>query len=82
MMLSLFSDKWEALSRIHGNAALEKSLFSPELIGDAFGRLLQQEDDPKYRICFFIDGLDEYTGDNVDYWALAKASVVGEKSDA
>lgn len=81
LMPSLFPDQWAAFSTILGGPEAEKSVFCPELIEDAFSRLLQQEDDMKYRMCFLIDGLDEHTGDNIDYWALAKSlRSWGEKS--
>jgi hypothetical protein len=39
----------------------------------AFQNLTKTECFQNYRFCFFIDGLDEYKGDSVDYFAFAKS---------
>jgi len=45
------------------------------------GKLLRQEDDLKYGICFF-NGLDEYKGENVDYRTFVKKNRrLGEEND-
>jgi hypothetical protein len=39
----------------------------------AFQNLKKTKCFQNYRFCFFIDGLDEYKGDSVDYFAFAKS---------
>ncbi|KAL2858800.1 hypothetical protein BJX68DRAFT_262337 [Aspergillus pseudodeflectus] len=46
--------------------------FRQQEVEAAFLRLINLPDTSDYRICLFIDGLDEYQGDSVDYWTLAK----------
>ncbi|KAI0134220.1 hypothetical protein BJ170DRAFT_190690 [Xylariales sp. AK1849] len=72
LILALFPEEWKALSTIPKGSAIDETLFGPQGINDAFARLLTLDISQKYRMCFFIDGLDEYTGDNVDYGALAR----------
>ncbi|KAL1984132.1 hypothetical protein VTN96DRAFT_9437 [Rasamsonia emersonii] len=38
----------------------------------AFNRLIGKQTFPKHRFCFFIDGLDEYEGESVEHWELAR----------
>ncbi|KAI1274683.1 hypothetical protein F5Y07DRAFT_372524 [Xylaria sp. FL0933] len=45
----------------------------PNAIEDAFQSLLEKATNGEYRICLFIDGLDEYeAADRENYWELAK----------
>lgn len=44
----------------------------PEL-QDAVSRLLKTSKFSRYRFCFFIDGLDEFKGDSVDHFQLARS---------
>ena len=41
----------------------------------AFNRLALKANHHKYPLCLFIDGLDEYEGDSVNHWELAKSLV-------
>ncbi|KAJ5693377.1 hypothetical protein N7462_002800 [Penicillium macrosclerotiorum] len=38
----------------------------------AFDRLIQEASSSERYFCFFIDGLDEFEGDEVDHWCLAR----------
>jgi hypothetical protein len=42
-----------------------QQFFSPSDIKKAFTGLMTRSPQPGYRFCLFIDGLDEYGGDNV-----------------
>ncbi|KAJ0418873.1 hypothetical protein BJY00DRAFT_314553 [Aspergillus carlsbadensis] len=46
--------------------------FRKQEVEAAFLRLINLPDTSDYRVCLFIDGLDEYQGDSVDYWTLAR----------
>jgi hypothetical protein len=46
--------------------------FCQQEVEAAFLRLINLPSTSNYRVCLFIDGLDEYQGDSVDYWTLAK----------
>lgn len=65
----IFPDEWDALSL--GTSTLESSSFRMSNIKAAFAKLIGKKTFPKHRLCFFIDGLDEYEGDSVDHWKLA-----------
>lgn len=41
-------------------------------VRDAFNRLIQEASSSKSYFCFFIDGLDEFEGDEVDHWRFSK----------
>jgi energy-coupling factor transporter ATP-binding protein EcfA2 len=51
----------------------ENTLFRISDLKVAFQNLTKTECFQNYRFCFFIDGLDEYKGDSVDYFAFAKS---------
>lgn len=58
------------LYRKAAGGALHESDLDPDDLEAAFGNLIGHEKVlGKHRVCFFIDGLDEFDG---DYWALAK----------
>lgn len=65
----LFPDYWESL--VSGDLPLVNDFSDPEQIQMAFERLRSMRGDSEYRMCFFIDGLDEFTGGNIDYKTLA-----------
>ncbi|KAE9374954.1 hypothetical protein N431DRAFT_557141 [Stipitochalara longipes BDJ] len=72
LMPTLFPAYWELFNSVSSDQLPESSISDPERIREAFEILCGVENDLEYRMCFFIDGLDEYTGENIDYWALAK----------
>ncbi|KXG49909.1 uncharacterized protein PGRI_058770 [Penicillium griseofulvum] len=41
-------------------------------VRDAFTRLIKEESSSECYFCFFIDGLDEFEGDEVDHWRLSR----------
>lgn len=66
----VFPRQWEQLeSEVPG---FESALFRLPEIKTAFNILINRKKFPNHRICFFIDGLDEYEGDSVEHWKLAE----------
>lgn len=67
----LFPDQWGSLS----SGQVLGEIMDTDAIKMAFERLRTMETQPNYRMCFFIDGLDEYsiTADDPDYWSLSKS---------
>ncbi|OOQ91415.1 hypothetical protein PEBR_00570 [Penicillium brasilianum] len=41
-------------------------------VRDAFNRLIQEASSSESYYCFFIDGLDEFEGDEVDHWRFSR----------
>lgn len=41
-------------------------------VKEAFNRLIQEANSSEGYFCFFIDGLDEFEGDEVDHWRLSQ----------
>jgi hypothetical protein len=41
-------------------------------IRDAFTSLIKEASSSESNFCFFIDGLDEFEGDEVDHWRLSR----------
>lgn len=41
-------------------------------VRDAFNRLIQEASSYESYFCFFIDGLDEFKGDEVDHWRFSR----------
>jgi hypothetical protein len=54
------------------NLPLNQTSWSLSRLKEAFGRLIAQTSD-RLRLCFFIDGLDEYEGDHEDIISLFKS---------
>ncbi|KAK2750104.1 hypothetical protein FQN57_004597 [Myotisia sp. PD_48] len=51
---------------------IDNDLFLPKDVQEAFKRLVQNSQVLAYRFCFFIDGLDEYDGDDEDHRELCR----------
>lgn len=66
----IFPDLWKDLSS--GFAPPQQTPFRLEEIKFAFNRLIQESHKSKITLCFFIDGLDEFEGDDTDYWHIAR----------
>jgi hypothetical protein len=66
-----FPDKWGGLE--HEGAGFESTPFRLPEIKLAFNTLIGKQTFLKHRVCFFIDGLDEYEGDSVEHWELARS---------
>ncbi|KAI1354836.1 hypothetical protein F5Y01DRAFT_272832 [Xylaria sp. FL0043] len=67
---AIFPQCWEnGHFRAHSLAGLTR----PNAIEDAFQNLLGKATNGEYRVCLFIDGLDEYeAADRESYWELAR----------
>lgn len=61
---------WEGLSS--GAAPPQQTPMRFEEVKAAFGRLTKESQSFDGYICFWIDGLDEFEGDEVDHWHLAR----------
>ncbi|KAK9772426.1 hypothetical protein SCAR479_10964 [Seiridium cardinale] len=72
LISTLFPSQWQRLIAANTGGTVDEDLIGPHEINDAFSTLLTTDISAKYRMCFFIDGLDEYTGENVDYRAIAR----------
>lgn len=65
-----FPGLWSNLAS--GNAISHQATFRFEEIKTAFNRLMSEKVTSSHRICLFIDGLDEFEGDEVDHWSIAR----------
>ncbi|KAJ5426493.1 hypothetical protein N7465_001563 [Penicillium sp. CMV-2018d] len=65
IILRLFPEFWQS-----SNSGLARICFDE--VKEAFNRLIQQASSSKSYFCFFIDGLDEFEGDEVDHWRLSQ----------
>lgn len=64
-----FPGLWNNL--VSGTALSHQAPFRFEEIKAAFNRLMSVKVTSSHRICLFIDGLDEYEGDEVDHWRIS-----------
>ncbi|OJJ84829.1 uncharacterized protein ASPGLDRAFT_1517109 [Aspergillus glaucus CBS 516.65] len=64
-----FPGFWNNL--VSGTALSHQAPFRFEEIKAAFNRLMSEKVTSSHRICLFIDGLDEYEGDEVDHWRIS-----------
>lgn len=65
-----FPTLWEEVSS--GAAPPQQTPMRFEEIKAAFGRLIKESQSFDAYFCFWIDGLDEFEGDEVDHWHLAR----------
>lgn len=65
IMPQLFPEFWQS-----SNSGLAPICFDE--VKEAFNRLIQEASSSKSYFCFFIDGLDEFEGDEVDHWRLSQ----------
>ncbi|KAH6714421.1 hypothetical protein BKA61DRAFT_359607 [Leptodontidium sp. MPI-SDFR-AT-0119] len=65
----IFPEEWDALDS--ATSRFESPSFRITEIKAAFNKLISKRTFPKHRLCFFIDGLDEYEGDSLEHWKLA-----------
>ncbi|KAJ6084565.1 hypothetical protein N7486_011365 [Penicillium sp. IBT 16267x] len=66
----IFPGLWEGLPS--GAAPPQQAPMKFEEVKAAFGRLTKEIQSFDGYICFWIDGLDEFEGDEVDHWHLAR----------
>jgi hypothetical protein len=67
----IFPEDWDALDS--AILRFESPSFRIAEIKAAFDKLISKQTFPKHRLCFFIDGLDEYEGDSLEHWELANS---------
>ena len=72
MLPQLFPEEWVALHSHPDSTLSDSTIFHADTVTNAFQRLLDLDGHPSHRMCFFIDGLDEYTGEDVDYADVAR----------
>lgn len=66
LIQEVFPEKWEdVVHSISGH-------LSSTAVKRAFENLVSRTSSPTHRFCFFIDGLDEYSGDSTAHWELAR----------
>jgi hypothetical protein len=73
LMPHVFPDQWQILSGGEGDSSVEATLFRPRMIQDAFDLLVTKTSIEEYKLCIFIDGLDEYEGDSFDHRRFAES---------
>lgn len=61
----LFPDTWQTSSLATAPIRFEE-------VKEAFSRLIQEARTSESYFCFFIDGLDEFEGNEVDHWRLCR----------
>jgi hypothetical protein len=67
----IFPKEWDALDS--ATSRFESPSFRIAEIKAAFKKLVNRRTFPNHRLCFFIDGLDEYEGDSLEHWKLAES---------
>jgi hypothetical protein len=72
MISDAFPDEWEAMANEDVMQPVPGQRVSPRAIKCAFQRLVSKKSNPTHRLCLFIDGLDEYSGDSAAHWELAR----------
>lgn len=60
LVKEVFHEAYPVVARSSWDSPTHSRLFTTASFEKAFGRLLLLPADPRYRICLFIDGLDEY----------------------
>ncbi|KAJ5704545.1 hypothetical protein N7536_000234 [Penicillium majusculum] len=65
IMPQLFPEFWQS-----SNSGLAPICFDE--VKEAFNQLIQEASSSKSYFCFFIDGLDEFEGDELDHWRLSQ----------
>lgn len=72
LISEVFPSQWRNFNASNADSLLESNEFTKPKILDAFNILTSKRLNPRYRLCFFIDGLDEYHGDTYEHWKLAR----------
>jgi hypothetical protein len=72
LIRDVFPTQWRLFSNEGGDSSVEAIWFRPPKIQEAFGLLMTKIRTSEYRLCIFIDGLDECEGDNLNHQELAK----------
>jgi hypothetical protein len=75
---NVFPRAYRSFSKANADESIDELFFRPSDIQKAFTDLMTRSPQPGYRVCLFIDGLDEYGGENVselDHQRLADALV-------
>jgi hypothetical protein len=75
---NVFPRAYRSFSKAKADESIDELFFRPSDIQKAFTDLMTRSPQPGYRFCLFIDGLDEYGGENVselDHQRLADALV-------
>lgn len=61
----VFQEAYPTISRSSWDSPIHSRFFTTSSFHRAFERLLHLQADPRYRLCLFIDGLDEYGADAI-----------------
>jgi len=71
LMEVVFPRQWKRVNAGPGDRVVESMDFGDSDIEEAFAVLLEKKQHAKHRFCFFIDGLDEYPGNDIARESLA-----------
>ncbi|KAN0106729.1 hypothetical protein V8E51_009605 [Hyaloscypha variabilis] len=71
-MEEVFPHQWNRFRARPGDRDVEAMEFRQEDIEKAFAILLEKTQHANHKFCFFIDGLDEYSGDDIAHEILAQ----------
>lgn len=63
LVKQVFQEVYTIFSHRRGDSPVDSRFFTTASFQEAFNRLLNLPADPRYRLCLFIDGLDEYGAD-------------------
>lgn len=63
LVKQLFQEVYTIFSQRRFDSPVDSRFFTAASFQEAFNRLLNLPADPRYRLCLFIDGLDEYGAD-------------------
>ncbi|KAL1881600.1 hypothetical protein Plec18167_003197 [Paecilomyces lecythidis] len=74
LIQQVFPEQWDLFDPERHDKHLSDNI--PFRIGElkaAFERLVDRKHFSNHRLCFFIDGLDEYEGESLEHWELARS---------
>ena len=71
-LMEVFPHQWNRFRARPGDRDIEAMEFREKDIEQAFAILLEKTQHANHKFCFFIDGLDEYYGDDIDHEILAE----------
>lgn len=65
LVKEVFHEAYSTISHSRWESPIHSRFFTTSSFHRAFGRLLHLQADTRYRLCLFIDGLDEYGADDI-----------------
>ncbi|GAD92852.1 conserved hypothetical protein [Paecilomyces variotii No. 5] len=74
LIQQVFPEQWDLFDTEKNHNHLSENIpFRMGEVKAALERLVDRKCFPNHRLCFFIDGLDEYEGESLEHWELARS---------